>query len=138
MGEAKGEQKVLGNKLHKFTLCKKQCQSFQVDIQSLVVFYLQGNGVQSEIPNISDWVIQSILDTPQLGGVVLQKLGVVLQLNLCVYFCRVEDLVKDTSAGLMLQFKNDSHVNIDANSQVAVPKSLFLLKWWKLRVVLFN
>lgn len=54
MGEAKGEQKVLGNKLHKFTLCKKQCQSFQVDIQSLVVFYLQGNGVQSEIPNISD------------------------------------------------------------------------------------
>lgn len=108
MGEAKGEQKVLGNKLHKFTLSKKQCQSFQVDIQSLVylfVFYLQGNGVQSEIPNISDGVIQSILNTPQLGGVVLQKLGVVLQLNLCVYFCRVEDLVKDTSAGLMLQFK---------------------------------
>ena len=60
------------------------------------VCYLQGDGVQSEVPHVSDGVIQSLLDPPQLGGVVLQKLAVVLQLNLCVYFCRVEGLIKHT------------------------------------------
>lgn len=84
------------------------------------MFHLQGNGVQSEIPNISDGIIQSLLDTPQLGGVLLQKLVVVLQLNLCVYFCRLKNLVKDTSAGLMLQFKTDTRVSTVAYSYIAV------------------
>lgn len=70
-----------------------------------LVFYLQGDGVQSEVPHISDRVIQSLLDTPQLGGVLLQKLAVVLQLHLCVDFCRVEDLNKETSARLIMQLK---------------------------------
>lgn len=68
-----------------------------------LVFYLQGDGVQSEVPHISDRVIQSLFDTPQLGGVLLQKLAVVLQLNLCVDFCRVEDLNKERSARLTMQ-----------------------------------
>ncbi|KAG7244472.1 hypothetical protein INR49_030124 [Caranx melampygus] len=51
---------------------------------------VEGDGVQSEVPHISDGVIEGLLDTLQLRGVFLQKLAVVLQLDLCVYFCRYE------------------------------------------------
>lgn len=51
-----------------------------------LVPYLQGDGVESEVPHVSDGIVQSLLDAPQLGCVLLQKPAVLLQLNLCVYF----------------------------------------------------
>lgn len=54
---------------------------------AFLVLYLQGDGVKSEVPHISDGIIQCLLNAPQLRGVLLQKLAVFLQLNLCVYFC---------------------------------------------------
>lgn len=79
----------------------KQRRYFHVGV---AVFHLQGDGVQREVPHVPDGVVQGLLDTPQLGGVLLQKLAVVLQLNLCVYFCTMEGLIEDTSAVHSLLF----------------------------------
>lgn len=57
---------------------------------------LKSDGVQSEVPHISDGVVQSVLDAPQVGGVLLQELAVVLQLNLGVYFCGVKGFIKQS------------------------------------------
>lgn len=62
------------------------------------MFYLKGNRVQSEVPHITNGVIQGLLYTLQLGGVLLQKPAVVLQLNLCVYFCKMEGESTDREA----------------------------------------
>lgn len=63
----------------------------------ILVFYLQGDGVQSEVPHISDGVIQGLFDALQLRGIFLQKLAVVLQLDLCVYFYSVKGQIKGRS-----------------------------------------
>ena len=38
--------------------------------------YLQSNGIKSEIPRVSYWIVQGILDSFQLRRIFLQKLAI--------------------------------------------------------------
>lgn len=70
MGEAEKVKNRLGRILDTFELCKTDLFRLMYS-DWFLVFYLQGDGVQSEVPHISDGVIQSLLDALQLRGVLL-------------------------------------------------------------------
>lgn len=80
MGEANGTDN---------TIMKQVCQCYSHSTCFVMFVYLQGDGVQCKVPDISDGVIQSFFNASQLRSVLFQKPGVVLQLDFCVYFCEM-------------------------------------------------
>ncbi len=49
--------------------------------------HLQSDGVQSEVPYISDRVVQRFFNTLELSGIFLQELLIVFNLHFCVNLC---------------------------------------------------